>query len=106
MSGTGQKATARDGSCMQCGVLVLRTRAEKSCLGDRIVVVQSSRCFANSSENSLADQWADLFTHFKCFSLANIRRKCDLNLKEGSERIGYRNETRVVSWNGKVSSVS
>ena len=97
MSGTGQKVTARNGSCMQCGVLVLSIRAEKSCLRDRIVVVQSSRCFANSSEDSLVDQWADLFTHFKCFSLANIRRKCDLNLEKGSERIRYCDETRVVS---------
>ena len=42
MSGTGQKVTARNGGCMQCGVSVLGTRAEKSCIGDRIFVVQSS----------------------------------------------------------------
>ena len=106
MSGTGQKATARNGSCMQCGVLVLGTRAEKSCLWNRIVVVQSSRCFANSSEDSLADQWAGIFTHFKCFSSANIRWERDLNLEKSSERIGYHDETRVVSRNGKASSVS
>ena len=91
---------------MQCGVSVLGTRAEKSYLRNWIVVVQSSRCFANSSEDSLADQWADLITHFKCFSLANIRRKCDLHMKEGSKRIGYCNETRVLPWNFEVSSVS
>ena len=52
------------------------------------------------------DQWADLFTHFKCFSLANTGRNFDFNMKEGSERISYHDETRVVSWNSEASSVS
>ena len=41
VSGTGQKASARNGSSMQCGALVLGIRAGKSCFRNRIFVVQS-----------------------------------------------------------------